>query len=307
MKKLIISIVILQNTICFALKPDSVYHIKPNLWGLMYKEYDVKTNDNYKLKAWFYPAQEALSTDSMKYYFDKKTELRPYATNKNKIPTIIVCNGDAGNMSQLLSYAYNLSTNGFNVITFDWRGFGKSQKFPIDTSQWVYTEFITDYNSVIDFAKQIESVDSNKIGICGFSTGAFLSYAVATSRTDIKALVARGIFSSYKESILLDLKNIDTNNIAKYYPPEIDNYCPKNTWFNFRIPLLLIVGENDITTPVDESIKILTNVKSNIRELWIVPNAQHGGKLAPEIIEYELFFKKVIRFFYENLNTNFNR
>ncbi|MCD4794083.1 MAG: alpha/beta fold hydrolase [Bacteroidales bacterium] len=282
-----------------ALKPDTTYHWKPNVYGMMFKEYNVKTSDNYTLKAWFYPAQKALSRDSMIYYFNKKTEIRPYKINKDKKPTIIICNGDAGNMEQLLDFAYTYSTSGFNVLTFDWRGFGESQAFPIDTNYMVYSEFIIDYDAVIDFTKQIETVDANKIGVFGFSTGAFLSFAIATKRKEIKAIVTRGIFSDYK-NIVTRLKEINSND-TYWIPENIDDFSPKNNWKNFTTPIFLIVGENDKRTPKECSVEIISNVKSNIRELWVVENAAHGGKLAPEILEESLFYEKTIRFYKENL------
>ena len=294
---LILLLLILQKV--YGLKPDTTYHWKPEIYGLMYKEYKVKTDDNYLINVWFYPAQESLSNDSMRYYFDKKSELRTYDISNEKKPTIIVCNGDAGNMAQLLSFAYIFSTNGFNVITFDWRGFGESQSFPIDTNMLVYTEFLSDYNAVVDDAVNLETVNKDKIGVFGFSTGGFLSFAIANQRTEIKAIIARGIFTDYEKVTPLINKR-DLNDIH-YYPKDIDKYSPKENWNKFTKPIFLIVGENDKRTPKENSIEIISRVQSEIRELWIVKEASHGGKLAPEIIENELFIKKSIRFYNENL------
>jgi len=294
---LLIFLFFLQDV--YGLKPDTIYHWKPEIYGLMYKEYKVKTDDNYLINVWFYPAQESLSNDSMRYYFDKKSELRTYDISNEKKPTIIVCNGDAGNMAQLLSFAYIFSTNGFNVITFDWRGFGESQSFPIDTNMLVYTEFLSDYNAVVDDAVNLETVNKDKIGVFGFSTGGFLSFAIASQRTEIKAIIARGIFTDYEETTPLINKR-DPNDIH-YYPKDIDKYSPKRNWNKFTKPIFLIVGENDKRTPKENSIEIISRVQSEIRELWIVKGASHGGKLAPEIIENKLFIEKSIRFYNENL------
>jgi pimeloyl-ACP methyl ester carboxylesterase len=292
-------LIILISQSSFGLKPDSTYYYKPNMFGLMYQEYKVKTSDDYSLNMWFYPAQDALSNDSIRYYIKNKTEVRPYEVTEEKKATIIICNGDASNMSQLLSPAYIFCTNGFNVITFDWRGFGESQYFPIDTNYLVYSEFLIDYNAIVDYTKQMKSVNSNKIGVFGFSTGAFMSFAIATEREEIKAIVARGIFTDY-ESLRNDLMKINPNDT--YFTKEnIDDISPRNNWDSFYKPIFLIVGENDNRTPKENSIEIISNVKSSIRELWIVKKASHGGALAPEIIENDIFIKKTTRFFNENL------
>ena len=107
---LLIFLFFLQDV--YGLKPDTTYSWKPEIYGLMYKEYKVKTKDNFLLNMWFYPAQESLSNDSMRYYINKKNEIRPCEIGSDIKPTIIICNGDAVNMTQLFSFAYiySLST-----------------------------------------------------------------------------------------------------------------------------------------------------------------------------------------------------
>lgn len=298
--KIFLLIITLSFSNVFALKPKSTYSLKPNKYGLMYKEYKIKTADGYTLNAWFYPAQPIPDKDTTKYYFEKKILIRPYVVEDKKKPTIIICNGDAGNMAPLFGLAYNYCTNGFNVITFDWRGFGESQSFKIDTIHaLVYKEFLIDYNAIIDFTKQIKTIDADRIGLFGYSTGAFLSFAVAYQRPEIKALIVRGIFTDYI-SLVSNLKKIEPDKILTF-PDGMDMFSPRNNWSNFHKPIFLIVGALDIRTPKENSIEILSNIKSNIRELWIVEKAAHGNIDAPEIVESDLFVKKTIRFFNENL------
>ena len=311
MKKIIfICVGILCSINTYALKPDSVYAYTPSIWGVMYKEFSIYTKDNFRLNAWFYPAQEALSQDSINVYFnknyDKKNKIfkenlkREYKTDTVKKPTIIINNGDAYNMSQLLSLAYVFITKGFNVLTFDWRGFGKSQYFPVDTNYMVYEEFITDYQSVIDAVKKQSEVDTTKIGVFGFSTGAELSFIISALRPEIKAYAGRALFTSNKE-IIPNLEKIRPNDTF-IVPKDFDKkHAPIILAKNYHTPIFLIVGENDKRTPPSMSIKILNTVKSNVRELWIVKNASHGGKEAPEIVSWEEFKKKIVRFFNENL------
>ncbi|MBE9468310.1 MAG: alpha/beta hydrolase [Bacteroidetes bacterium] len=311
MKKIIIiCVAILCSINTYALKPDSVYVYTPSLLGVMYKEFSIYTKDNFRLNAWFYPAQEALSKDSINVYFkknyDKKNKIfkenlkREYKADTVKKPTIIISNGDAANMYQLMSLAYVFITKGFNVLTFDWRGFGKSQYFPVDTNYMVYEEFITDYQSAINAVKIQAGVDTTKIGVFGFSTGAQLSFIISALRPEIKAYAGRALFTSDKE-VIPNLKKIKPND-TYFVPKDFDKkYAPIILAENYHTPIFLIVGENDKRTPPLMSIKILNTVKSNVRELWIVKNASHGGEEAPEIVAYEEFKKKIVRFFNENL------
>lgn len=285
----------------FALKPDTTsYAYSPSIYGLIYKDISPKTVDAYTLSAWFYPAQEVLAEDSMRYYFNNRLEHRPYEASKGKKPTIIICDGDASNLSRLpFSLAFHYSTQGFNVITFDWRGFGESQAFPTDTNMLVYTEYIKDYNAVIDYAITMEEVDADKIGVYGFSAGAFLSFGIATERKEVKAIAGRGIFTDYKSTVRRLILN-DPND-TYIIPDGIDQYSPRENWNHFSKPIFLIVGEDDTTTPKEESIEIISKVQSEVRELWIVKGAKHGGASAPEILNSEEFTNKIVRFFNENL------
>lgn len=301
-KGIILLIIICIHFEGYCLKPEVGYRWKPNIWGLMFTEYDIVTTDNYRLKAWFYPKQEALSKDSIQYYLEAKTMIRPYKIETTaKHPTIVICNGDSGNMSYLLNFAKAFSTNGYNVLTFDWRGFGESQTFPIDTNYLVYNEFLTDFDAAIEFVKTLPTVDTAQIGVYGFSTGAFLSYATACKRKDIKAIIARGLFTDYK-SIIQHLKTIKPHDTF-LLPTEkdIDEHSPRKTWHRFSKPIFLIVGENDDITPKDNSVEILRNVNSMVRELWIVKDAEHGGAKSPEFVNLPMFIKRTTRFFNENL------
>jgi len=121
---------------------------------------------------------------------------------------VIFCNGDSGNMGHLVQYAKEFAVNGYNSVTFDWRGFGESGHWDTDKDRLVYTEYLLDYNAVLDEIIKLEEVDKNKIGIYGFSTGAYLSFAVSFQRPEIKALAVRALLTNFDSVIeTLRLKN----------------------------------------------------------------------------------------------------
>ena len=98
------------------------------------------------------------------YYYNAKSVVRPYSVDSSiHSPTIIICNGDAGNMLSLVSYATQFITKGFNVLTFDWRGFGESERMTVDTNYIIYKEFLTDYDAIINAVINIKTVDKNRI------------------------------------------------------------------------------------------------------------------------------------------------
>lgn len=286
----------------FAIKPDKVYVLRPENLGLIYRDLNVTTSDGLKIKTWFYPAQPALSEKEINEAWNnpvKKPYFAPYSKNR---PTIIIANGDAGNMSyQQVHFALNFTSKGYNVVTFDWRGFGESSEWEINNDYLVYSEFLLDYDAVIkEVLKQNEEVDTNKIAVFGWSTGAYLSMAAASKYDNIKAFVGIGLITSF-EDVLPLLKQLQTNKdrnliVPDDYPKEL---LPVNLAANYNKSTFLIVGEKDNRTPVWMSEKIYSLLPSK-KELWIVEGAEHGGQYGP-IKDFDLFNKRFIEFLDKNL------
>lgn len=286
----------------FAIKPDKVYVLRPENLGLIYRDLNVTTSDGLKIKTWFYPAQPALSEKEINEAWNnpvKKPYVAPYSKNR---PTIIIANGDAGNMSyQQVHFALNFTSKGYNVVTFDWRGFGESSEWEINNDYLVYSEFLLDYDAVIkEVLKQNEEVDTNRIAVFGWSTGAYLSMAAASKYENIKAFVGIGLITSF-DNVLPLLKQLQTHKdrnliVPDDYPKEL---LPVNLAANYNKSTFLIVGEKDNRTPVWMSKKIYSLLSSK-KELWIVEGAEHGGQNGP-IKDFDLFNKRFIEFLDKNL------
>ncbi len=297
---------IIFNHSALALKPDRIYLARPADYGMMYREMVFTTSDSLNIKAWFYPAQDTagIANELIGRYLPVPTELkrsaRPYAVPDNRPrPTIIVCPADAGNMQFLIFYAYHLCTRGFNVLTFDWRGFGESSDWPIDPDQLSYTEFLLDYQAVLDGIKKLPEVDSTQIGLFGYSTGAYLSFAMAAQRHDISALACRALMTTFTD-LLNVISPLDTARHFKAPPDYPSQLEPLHAAEQLKIPVLLIVGEKDNRTPVWMSEQVYNKLTS-AKELWIVPGAEHGGMKGPESYNYPEFFVRLAEFFQKYL------
>lgn len=285
-----------------ALKPQRDYLARPSDYGIMYREVVFTTSDGLSIKAWFYPAQDTtgIANELIGRLLPVPPELkratRPYSVPDNlRHPTVVICLADAGNMQFLIFYAYHLFTRGFNVLTFDWRGFGESSDWPIDPDHLSYTEFLLDYQAALDGVKKFPEVDSTRIGLFGYSTGAYLSFAMATHRQDITALACRALMTSFKD-LLSVIAPLDTTRHFKappHYPPHLE---PIQAAEQLKIPVLLIVGEKDNRTPVWMSEQVYNKLTA-AKDLWIVPGAEHGGMNGPESYNYPEFFIRLAEFF----------
>ena len=293
---LIVIIISILPFSVLGIRPDSLYVFMPEDFGLVYKEFQVKTADNVSINVWFFPAQDTLGHGAYK----EGRNVKNYQADTDKKPTIIICNGDANSMCYHIGNVRYLCPHGYNVVTFDWRGFGKSQKWKFDKNI-ACLEFLKDYNAVLDTVIQMEEVDNQRIGAYGFSTGAYISFLEFSVRTEIKALVVRGMFTSYKD-IIKNLDRIDPER-KHPYPAAFDQpqYRAIDLTPQITKPILLIVGEHDVRTPPEMSIALLSNINSFIRDLWIVKGAEHGGQDGPEVTDWEGFKQRTLNFFHENL------
>ena len=301
-KKIIFcTLTILVSIQSFAIKPDRVYRFYPEKLCLIYKDLEVTTVDDIKIKTWFFPAQPTPSENEMRDVWENPAK-KPYKTIDNKPrPTIIIANGDAGNMSyQQLHHAQFFTSKGYNVVTFDWRGFGESSEWKMEPDYLVYSELLIDYEAVIKEVLKQNEVDKNRLAVYGWSTGAYLSMAAASKYENIKAFVAIGLMTSFAEvvPVLMKAQNKDESNliVPDDYPTELQ---PIYLSPIFKKSTFLIVGENDNRTPVWMSEKIYSLLPAK-KEIWIVEGAEHGGMKGP-LRDYVLFHKRVLEFLETNL------
>lgn len=306
MKSFVILLIALFSGIgnCHAIIPDTVYIRKPESMGLIYKNLEVITNDGYKIETWFFPAQSPLSEGELR---DLNGNRRTYETqDETKRPTIIVCNGDAGNMSYFQLYlAKSWTSRGLNVVTFDWRGFGKSSPFAMDRNYLCYTEMLEDYRAVVRTTSEQEEVLNGAIAVVGWSTGAYLSMITAYTDDLVNAFVGRSLPTDFDDFIplVMKYKNKPRNEllVPEDFPTEL---MPVHIAPEFGKPLFLIVGENDFRTPVWMSRKIIESVPGTTpKELMIVENAAHGGKEDPILIAFDDFIKRTSDFLMANLRS----
>ena len=75
----------------FAIKPERIYHTRPLDFKMNYKEFKIKTPDNFNINIWEIESEIQIRTGK----------------------TIIICAGDAGNMGYYLRRANVPHQNGF--------------------------------------------------------------------------------------------------------------------------------------------------------------------------------------------------
>lgn len=226
--------------ISFALKPDSTYINIPSDFGIPFKELVLNTTDNAKINTWIF---------------------EPNVSDSNT-KNIIIVNSDAGNMSYNITYAAYLHYRGYRVIMFDYRGFGKSSPFKIDSLNFYYSEFEIDLMTV---TKYVSKSYLNKPNILAFSFGTIVTLNLQNIDTSLfNKYIFDGLVSNPNELITrvqkIKNKKLNTYSFAK----TINNIKDKNA--------LIFVGVEDKFTTLNDA---TTFLKLNKNSELIIHSGNH--------------------------------
>ncbi|HOY33331.1 MAG TPA: alpha/beta hydrolase [Bacteroidales bacterium] len=250
MKKLFFSILItLFVSSVFALNPKREYIARPGDFGLEYEEVTILTSDNLNLKGWLYKPQ----TPSFKM--------------------IILSGSGDGNMGDLIEIASNFVTLGYNVLTYDYRGYGESENFNINNNFYIYAQFEKDLNAAIDYARKYHS-KMKILDLWGKEVGAGLSIAVGCNRKEIFQVIADSPYSTL-EDIKKKFKDVAGKEVLlplgfnKYM---IEPYYALESKGTSLYGVMLIAGENE-TIYSEADIKSLGKIRKDRTTVNIVKGA----------------------------------
>jgi pimeloyl-ACP methyl ester carboxylesterase len=295
---ILLFLALLSSNISFAIRPDTTIVYTPNNYGLHYTEYDFYTSDNLRLKGWLIPFQDYVQRDTFSFFRKNPIENRDLSSNDK--PTVILCNGDGGNMSYTIWEANEFIAAGFNVFMFDWRGFGHSQSWELKKDFIVLPEYLIDYDAAIDFVYNLPQLDSANIFAYGYSTGFYLTFGAALKNPNLKAIAGRALITNLTDLVRC-VSKLPKNKDREIIIP--DNYpeklLPINGADNLDVPIFMVVGENDDRTPLWMSLDVFKQIKSP-KELKIYGNSGHCDI---EVKNMDFYYKNIGAFFYKHLES----
>jgi fermentation-respiration switch protein FrsA (DUF1100 family) len=231
-------------------QPSRALYATPGQYGLDYERVEFEAADGTSLFAWFLQA---------------RGEPRG---------TVLYLHGNAENISTHFANVAWMPAAGFNVLAFDYRGYGASAGRP--TLAGVQLD--------IDAAMRVllarPDVDPQRIVVFGQSLGGALAiYYVAHSpqRTHVRALIADSSFSDYRLIAQEKLASTPLTWLFQWLPRlAINNdYSPQAAIKALSpIPLLLIHGDADTLVPAEHS-RHLYEIAAQPKELWILEGVGH--------------------------------
>src|SRR5438046_5693957 len=103
-----------------------------------------------------------------------------------------------GNMVDNLEMVGQFVFLGYNVVTYDYRGFEMSESFHINKNFFIYSQFAKDLQGVLDYMRKTFSP-----GYCdlyGIGIGAGLSIGLGCTSAQVRRIFADGPYTSLEEA-----------------------------------------------------------------------------------------------------------
>lgn len=255
---------LLASDLSFALNPSRTYKVKPEKYGMQYKEEKVKTKDDAILNAWFFETS-------------KKT------TNW----IVISANGD-GNMADNIELCGQFLSAGLNVVMYDYRGYGESSEFQVDPDVYIYPQFITDLNSVLDYLRKTRAI--TKFDLFGIGIGGGLALGVGANRPETKKIVADGPWpgleimkKKYKEKLNKEI--IIPFGYDKNFEPI---YALDKMRNMIKGVMIVVSGQDQLISPGD------VHMIKSVTETYVVKNSPSNAENFST--DKNLYFDKVSKF-----------
>jgi uncharacterized protein len=250
---LLLTVLALAGLSGYSLNPSRTYAAKPGDYGLVYEEVKIETEDNLVLKGWLY---------------------KPATTSYNMI--ILSDDGD-GNMADLIEIASNFVTLGFNVLTYDYRGYGESEDFKINNNFYIYAQFEKDLQGAITWVRKYNS-KMKVIDLYGIGIGAGLSIAVGANRTEVLQVIADSPYSKLEEikKRIKEKRNEDVLLPLGYNKYLLEPFYALETKGTSLYGVMFIAGElDDLVTPAD--LRELSKVQKNRSTVFVVKGVNSKG------------------------------
>jgi len=210
---------------------------------------------------------------------------------------IILIHGSEGNRSQLLPEAQIFVRLGFGILSLDLPGHGES----LGKSSWGDPEQKA-VRSAIDWLQARPANDGWKIGVLGFSMGAWTALIAASHDSRIAALCLTGAFARYEE-VLTYVSG--KKRWLVYGPKFIVNYLFGLHYWKYRPadlinkvtrPILIVAGDQDSIVPHRMSESLYSAAKQP-KQFFLIQNAGHGDyvRVAGD------FYSQVLGNFFESM------
>jgi pimeloyl-ACP methyl ester carboxylesterase len=209
----------------------------PDRAGLEYRDLGIGTDDGERLHGWWIGAQ----TDSLGH--------------------LLLCHGNAGNVGDRVLHAAALTAAGFDVLLFDYRGYGRSSGRPSEEGTY------RDARAALTCLVGQPGVDPARVFYLGESLGGSVALDLALERPPA-GLVLLSAFSGVRELGRLHYPFVPTVLVPDAYPS-------LRRIHDLHAPLLVLHGDRDEIVPLSQG-RALFEAAPGPKRMHVFPGHGHN-------------------------------
>jgi uncharacterized protein len=234
--------------------PERELAATPAEAGLEFRDLEMVTEDGERLHAWWVEARD------------------------DRIGHVLLCHGNGGNIGDRVLHAELLTAVGFDVLMFDYRGYGRSTGKPDEEGTY------RDARAAREALLGQPGVDPDRVFYLGESLGGAVAVELASAYPPA-GLLLLSAFTSVREMAKVHYKVLPG-------PLVPDVYNNADRIGELHVPLLVIHGDRDDIVPVEQG-RALYEAAPGPKQIRVVEGAGHndildraGPALAMEIASW---------------------
>jgi pimeloyl-ACP methyl ester carboxylesterase len=217
----------------------------PAAAGLDFADVALRTDDGERLHGWWVPA------------------------SGSAIGHVLLCHGNAGSVGDRVPHLALLSRAGFDILAFDYRGYGRSSGRPSERGTF------RDAVAARDALLRQADVDRARVLYLGESLGAAVALALAIELPPA-GLILQSAFTSVR-----DMARLHYPIVPRLLVP--DAYPSLRLIGRLRSPLLVLHGARDEIVPLMYG-EALFDAAPEPKRIEVFPGASHNDMVGPEWI-----------------------
>jgi uncharacterized protein len=210
----------------------------PSSLGLAFEDVRLTAEDGVRIHGWFLPV------DNPRY-------------------TVLVCHGNAGNISHRLDRAMSLQGQiGASVLLFDYRGYGQSEGSPDEEGTY------RDARAAYAFLTERKGAKPESLVLFGESLGTAVALQLALEKP-ARALVLESPFASMRDMAREALPFLPVWHLVRTRY-ESEAKAPR-----LRMPLLVLHGEKDDMVPIAQARRVFA-AAPDPKRFYAIPEGGHN-------------------------------
>jgi len=229
--------------------PDRIARGTPADNGLSFEDVWFSSDDGVRLHGWFLPAAGGSARG-----------------------TVLHLHGNAGNITGHYEFIRWLPAAGFNVLTFDYRGYGRS------SGRVTREGTVRDALAALDYLRGRADIDAGRICLFGQSVGGAVAAVVTARRkAEVRCVVIDSAFTSYRRIVRHHVRSQPLLLVLGWWFPRTihDGLDAIDAVAEIApVPVLFMHGEQDRIVPAVMS-RELYQAAREPRQLWLIEGMDH--------------------------------